>query len=171
MFTKQLSFWWFEIPWHSCDVTVIWLTRCTLVIGDFGVKSKWQSGKRFNVMANYISCNLKHWLVYQRMMDQNIACMWGTKSYFVFVYVVMIKFTNYFFQWCILFSRSLCQHFCFDGTMACAQWYEQKECHETYSKTSNIKCTIFQNLNFSRPILQLSFPNPLKRGFKWRMKK
>ena len=141
------------------------------VIGDFDVKSKWQSGKRFNVMANYISCNFKHWLMYHRMMGQNIACMWGTKSNFVFVYVVMIKFTNDFFSDAFCSVVPYASISVFDGTMACAQWYEQKEYHKTYSKTSNIKCTFFNNLNFSHPILQLSLPNPLKQGFKWRMKK
>ena len=94
-FTEKPSF-LYCYPGQAVDQTVeflvIWDTMTLMwcqyymieemysVIGDSGVKLKWQSGQRFNVMANYISCNFKHWLVYHRMMDQNIACMWGTKS-------------------------------------------------------------------------------------------
>ena len=39
-----------------------------------------------------------------------------------------------------------------------------------YRKVSNIRCTKSQNLNASRPTLQLSLPNPLKPGVKLRMK-
>ena len=39
-----------------------------------------------------------------------------------------------------------------------------------YRQTSDIKCTKSQNINVSRPVLQLSFPNPLKPGVKSRMK-
>ena len=39
-----------------------------------------------------------------------------------------------------------------------------------YRQISNISCTKFKNLYVSRPILQLSLPNPLKPGVKWRMK-
>ena len=39
-------------------------------------------------------------------------------------------------------------------------------CHQTY----NISYTKSQNLNVSRPVLQLSLPNPLKPGVKSRMK-
>ena len=41
---------------------------------------------------------------------------------------------------------------------------------DTYRKTSNIRHTKYQNLNASRPVLQLSLPNPLKPGVKSRMK-
>ena len=39
-----------------------------------------------------------------------------------------------------------------------------------YRKTSNISNTKSQNLNVSRLVLPLSFPNPLKAGVKSRMK-
>ena len=40
----------------------------------------------------------------------------------------------------------------------------------TYRKISNISRTISQNLNDPRLVLQLSLPNLLKPGVKWRMK-
>ena len=39
-----------------------------------------------------------------------------------------------------------------------------------YCQTFNISCTKFQNLNFSRLVLQLSLPNPLNPGVKSKMK-
>ena len=44
-----------------------------------------------------------------------------------------------------------------------------KEGKLRYHKTSNIRCTKSQNLNDSRLVLQLSLPNLLKPGVKWRM--
>ena len=35
-------------------------------------------------------------------------------------------------------------------------------CKTTYRRTSNIRCTKYQDLNVSRLVLQLSLPNPFK---------
>ena len=40
----------------------------------------------------------------------------------------------------------------------------------SYRKISNIKRTKSPNLNVSRPVMQLSLPNPMKPGVKSRMK-
>ena len=50
----------------------------------------------------------------------------------------------------------------FDGMLTWAPF--------TYRKVSNIRRTKSQNLNATRPTLQLSLPNPLKPGVKLRMK-
>ena len=42
--------------------------------------------------------------------------------------------------------------------------------HSRYRKISNIRCTKSPNLNVSRLVLQLPLPNPMKLGFKSRMK-
>ena len=44
--------------------------------------------------------------------------------------------------------------------------YEKVE----YRQTSNIRRTKSKNLNVSRPVLQLSLPNPMNPGVKSRMK-
>ena len=41
---------------------------------------------------------------------------------------------------------------------------------QSYRQISNISHTKSQNLNDSHPASQLSLPNPLKPGIKWRMK-
>ena len=43
-------------------------------------------------------------------------------------------------------------------------------CIYCYRQTSNIDCTISQNLNVFLLVLQLALPNPLKPGVKSRMK-
>ena len=81
------------LMWCHCNM----MEEMCSIIGGFGVKSKWQSWQRFKIMANNISCNFQHWFVYHRMINQVIACMWGIKLYFVYVYVVMIKFPSDYF--------------------------------------------------------------------------
>ena len=43
-------------------------------------------------------------------------------------------------------------------------------CYYKYRQFPNIRCTLSQNINVSRLVLQLSSPNPLKSGVKLRMK-
>ena len=58
-------------------------------------------------------------------------------------------------------------------TSSCSKlwaWFSDDIRVKQYRQTSNISRIISQNLNVSRPILQLSLPNPLKPGVKSIMK-